>query len=54
MSSGFSRTRESSKAYELIGQGRASPLNSIYVGFVKAIDDVITMGRLQVWIPESG
>ena len=54
MSSGFSRTRESSKAYELIGQGRASPLNSIYVGFVKAIDDVITMGRLQVWIPELG
>ena len=54
MSAGFSRSRESPKEFELQGHGRSSPLNSIYVGFVKAVDDVVSMGRLQVWIPELG
>ena len=35
-------------------QGRASPLNNVYVGFVKALDDKQRMGRLKVWIPELG
>lgn len=52
--SGFSRTRDAPRSFELVGQGRAAPLNSIYVGFVKAVDDATYMGRLQVWIPELG
>lgn len=54
MSSGFTRTRTTPRDYELVGAGRAAPLNSIYVGFVKGVEDITSMGRLQVWIPELG
>ncbi len=54
MSTGFTRTRTTPRAYENVGQGRAAPLMGIYVGFVKAVDDVTYMGRLSVWIPELG
>ena len=54
MTTGFSRTKHTPREFELVGHGRAAPLNSIYVGFVKGFDDVISMGRLQVWIPELG
>ena len=53
-SHGFSRTTSSPRSFELAGQGRAAPLNSIYVGFVKEVDDKQRMGRIQVWIPELG
>jgi GH24 family phage-related lysozyme (muramidase)/uncharacterized protein (DUF2345 family) len=54
MESGFKRTRDTPRGFELVADGRAAPLNSIYVGFVRLIDDVISMGRLSVWIPELG
>lgn len=34
--------------------GRVNVLNGLYMGFVKKVDDVQYMGRLQVWIPELG
>lgn len=51
---GFQRTVTSPKGFEMVGAGRATPLNNIYVGFVKALDDKKRMGRLKVWIPELG
>jgi GH24 family phage-related lysozyme (muramidase) len=54
MASGFNRTSTTSKSFELAGSGRSSQLNSIYVGFVKALDDKQRMGRLKVWVPELG
>jgi lysozyme len=46
------RTTESSTAYNLVPEGRATQLNGIYVGFVKATNDPDFMGRIKVWIPE--
>ena len=48
----FDRTRESSPAYDLQPEGRATLLDKIYVGFIKAVDDQQRMGRIKVWIPE--
>ncbi len=45
------KTPVSSKGQPL---GRVNVLNGVYMGFVKKVDDVQTMGRLQVWIPELG
>lgn len=42
------------KSYEFKPLGRATLLEKIYVGFVKATDDTQYMGRLKVWIPEIG
>lgn len=50
----FNRTTTTPKGYELEGQGRSAPLNNVYIGFVKALDDKQRMGRLKVWIPELG
>lgn len=50
----FQRTTVSPRGYEMVGAGRATPLNNIYVGFVKALDDKKRMGRIKVWIPELG
>jgi lysozyme len=46
------RTVNSPDAYNLAPDGRATQLNGIYVGFVKAVDDTTRMGRIKVWIPE--
>jgi len=48
----FKRTVNSPRGYDLAGTGRSTQLNSIYVGFVKQVDDKQRMGRLKVWIPE--
>ena len=42
------------KDYNLQPPGRATIQDKIYVGFVKYAEDVNTMGRLKVWIPELG
>lgn len=34
--------------------GRVNQMFGVYMGFVKKVDDVQEMGRLQVWIPELG
>jgi len=47
-----SRTVDSPKSYNLAPDGRATQLNGIYVGFIKAVDDTTRMGRIKVWIPE--
>ena len=46
------RSVTSSKAYDLVPDGRSTQLDKIYIGFVKAVDDVQRMGRIKVWIPE--
>jgi hypothetical protein len=46
------RTIKSPEAYQGHPSGRAAQLNSIYIGFVKAVDDIQYMGRLRVYIPE--
>ena len=46
------RTVESAKAYDLEPEGRATQLDKIYIGFVKAVNDQQRMGRIKVWIPE--
>jgi lysozyme len=46
------RTVDSPKGYNLAPDGRATQLNGIYVGFIKAVDDTTRMGRIKVWIPE--
>ena len=48
------RSVNSPKLYSQELTGRATIQDKIYVGFVKYADDVNTMGRLSVWIPELG
>lgn len=48
------RTVKTPKSYDFQPLGRATLLDKIYVGFVKAVNDVQRMGRLKVWIPEIG
>jgi len=48
----WTRHTTSSEAYSQQPAGRATLQDKIYVGFVKYADDVNTMGRLKVWIPE--
>ena len=50
----YTRQINSPKGYDLQPSGRATIQDKIYVGFVKYADDVNTMGRLKVWIPELG
>lgn len=48
------RTTKSTTSEKGQPLGRVNQLLGVYLGFVKKVDDVQTMGRLQVWIPELG
>ena len=50
----WNRTVNNPKGYNQEPEGRATALNSIYIGFVKDNFDSQSMGRLRVWIPELG
>lgn len=49
-----SRTTKSTLSEQTRQVGRISPLQGVYLGFVKGTADVQRNGRLQVWIPEFG
>lgn len=49
-----SRTVSTTPNEKLQPIGRNPALLGVFVGFVKRADDIQTMGRLQVWIPEFG
>lgn len=48
----YTRHTTSPKGYDLQPAGRATLQDKMYVGFVKYAEDINTMGRLKVWIPE--
>ncbi len=48
----FTRTQGTDKAYDTVG--RSKRYDGMYIGYVKANEDIQKMGRLQVWIPEFG
>lgn len=54
MTASYNRTVNNPKGYNQEPDGRATSLNSIYIGFVKDNFDAQGMGRLRVWIPEMG
>jgi lysozyme len=48
------RTTKSTAGEKSQPLGRVNQLLGVYLGFVKKVDDIQRMGRLQVWIPELG
>ncbi len=49
---GFERTINVSKNFSMQPDGSTALYNSTYIGFVQDNSDALSMGRLQVWIPE--
>lgn len=52
MNRGFQRTIGVPKNYKMEPDGPTALYNSTYIGFVKNNSDALSMGRLEVWIPE--